>query len=124
MIQIHIFHTISGKALTIGLNGFRWQLVLMIVNACKTLDLHFILLHQAPSHRISQTPLKVYDPITSSIEMAFLVSDESSYFSHYPSKIWHAIDVDFKSYKQKCSESSEIVLTTIIAIMNFRYVFA
>ena len=52
----------------------------------------------------------------SSIEMEFLVSDESSYFSHYPSKIRHATDVDFKSYKRKCSESSEIVVTTINAI--------
>ena len=46
-------------------------------------------------------------------------SDESPYFSHYPSKIRHAADaadVDFKSYTRKCSESSEIVVTTIITI--------
>ena len=54
--------------------------------------------------------------LDSSIEIEFLVSDESSYFSHYPSKIRHATDVDFKSYNQKCSESSEIVVTTIITI--------
>ena len=54
--------------------------------------------------------------LDSSIKMEFLVSDESSYLFHYPSKIQHATDVDFKSYKRKCSESSEIVVTTIISI--------
>ena len=28
----------------------------------------------------------------------------------------HAADVDFKSYKRKCSESSEIVVNTIFTI--------
>ena len=40
--------------------------------------------------------LKVYDPITFGFihrNGVFLVSDESSYFPHYPSEIRHATDV-------------------------------
>ena len=48
----------------------------------------------------------------SSIEVEFLISDESPYFSHYACKILLATDVVCKSYEQKRSESSEIVVTT------------
>ena len=37
--------------------------------------------------------------LDSSVEMEFLVSDENSYLSHYPSTICYATAVDFKSYK-------------------------
>ena len=47
-----------------------------------------------------------------SIEMEFLVSDESPYFSHYACEMLCATDVAGKSYKQKRSESS---VTTIIS---------
>ena len=52
----------------------------------------------------------------SSIEVAFLISDESPYFSHYACEILRATDVACKSYKQKRSESS---VTTIITIHEF-----
>ena len=53
--------------------------------------------------------------------MEFLVLDESSNFSHYSSQIGHVTDVDFKSYKRKCSESLEIVETTISELsLSFR----
>ena len=42
--------------------------------------------------------VRVTKLLDSSIKMEFLVSDGSSYFSHYSSKIQHATDVDFKSY--------------------------
>ena len=50
--------------------------------------------------------------LDSSIEMEFLVSDESLYFSHYACKMLRATDVACKSYlfKRKHSESSEIVV--------------
>ena len=54
--------------------------------------------------------------LDSSIEIEFLVSDESSYFSHYECKFLRATDVACKSYKRERSESSEIVVTTIITI--------
>ena len=54
--------------------------------------------------------------LDSSIEMEFLVSDESTYFSHYACKILLATDVVCKSYKRKRSISS---VTTIITIYEF-----
>ena len=36
--------------------------------------------------------------LDSAIEMEFLVSEESPYFSHHPCKILRPRDVDFKSY--------------------------
>ena len=54
--------------------------------------------------------------LDSSIEMEFLVSDESPYFSHYACEILRATDVACKSYKRKRSESS---VTTIITIYEF-----
>ena len=35
-----------------------------------------------------------------------LISEESPYFYHHPCKILPPRDVDFKSYKRKCRESS------------------
>ena len=54
--------------------------------------------------------------LDSSIEMEFLVSDESPYFSHYVCEILRATDVACKSYKWKRSDSS---VTTIITIHEF-----
>ena len=64
--------------------------------------------------------LKVYDSILldSSIEMEFLVSDESPYFSHYACKILLAIDVACKSYKRKRSESSVTTKFTTFESMD------
>ena len=47
-------------------------------------------------------------PLDSSIEMEILVSDESSYFSHYACKILRATDVACKIYKRKRSETLEL----------------
>ena len=59
--------------------------------------------------------------LDSSIEMEFLVSDESPYFSHYACTILLATDVVYKSYKRKRSISSEIVVTTIFELsLRFR----
>ena len=44
--------------------------------------------------------------LDTSIEMEFLVSDESPYFPHYACEILRATDVACKSYKRKRSESS------------------
>ena len=44
------------------------------------------------------------------IEMEFLVSDETYIFPHYACIILRATDVDCKSYNRKRSESSEIVV--------------
>ena len=60
--------------------------------------------------------LKVYDPIHLSKWSFGMVSEESPYFSYHPCKILRPRDFDFKSYKRKCSESSDIVVTTIITI--------
>ena len=61
----------------------------------------------------------------SSIEMMFLVSDQIFYFLITPLKVLCAIDVAVKSYDRKCSESSEIVVTTISELsLHFRaYLF-
>ena len=63
-------------------------------------------------------------PLDSSIEMEFLVSDESPHFSHYVFKILLATDMTYvvgKSYKRKRSISSEIVVTTIFELsLRFR----
>ena len=52
----------------------------------------------------------------SSIEMEFLISDESPYFSDYACEMLRATYVACKSYKRKRSESS---VTTIITIHEF-----
>ena len=52
--------------------------------------------------------------LDSLIEMDFLVSNESLYFSHYASEILRATDVACKSYKRKRSESSVTTIITII----------
>ena len=52
----------------------------------------------------------------SSIDVEFLISDESPYFSHYACEILRATDVACKSYKRKRSDSS---VTTIITIHEF-----
>ena len=44
---------------------------------------------------------------------------KSPYFSHYVCEILRATDVACKSYKRKRSESSEILVTTIITIHEF-----
>ena len=54
-----------------------------------------------------------------SIEMEFLVSDESPYFSHYACEILRATDGACKSYKRKRSESSVTTIITIIIIYEF-----
>ena len=58
--------------------------------------------------------------LDSSIEMEFLVSDESPYFPHYPCKMLFATDVVCKTYKRKriCS------ISLVTPFLNFRYVFA
>ena len=52
-------------------------------------------------------------PLDLSIEVEFLISDESPYFSYYVCEILRATDVVCKSYKRNCSES---LITTIITI--------
>ena len=52
----------------------------------------------------------------SSIEVEFLISDESPYFSLNACEILRAKDVACKSYKRKHSDSS---VTTIITIHEF-----
>ena len=52
----------------------------------------------------------------SSIEVDFLIWDESPYFSHYAYEILRPIDIACKSYKRKRSDSS---VTTIITIHAF-----
>ena len=56
----------------------------------------------------------------SSIEVEFLISDESPYFSHYACEILSATDVACKNYKRKRSNSS---VTTIITIHGFSLCF-
>ena len=66
------------------------------------------------SHKV----VKVYDPITFGFihRNGVLGIRWKLLFFYYLSKIRHATDVDFKSYRRKYSESSEIVVTTIITI--------
>ena len=52
----------------------------------------------------------------SSIEVDFLIQDESPYFSHYACEILRATDDAGKSYKRKRSDSS---VTTTITIHAF-----
>ena len=58
----------------------------------------------------------------SSIDVEFLISDESPYFSHYACEILCATDVACKSYERKRRDSS--VYNHHNYHMNFRYVFA
>ena len=63
-----------------------------------------------------RSTIKVYDPITFGFihrNGVFGIRWKPLCFSS-PCKILRPRDVDFKSYKRKCSESSEIVVTTII----------
>ena len=55
----------------------------------------------------------------SSIEVEFLITDESPYFPHYACEILRQTDVACKSYKRKRSDSS---VTTIITIHEFSLV--
>ena len=56
--------------------------------------------------------------LDSSIEMEFLESDESPYFSHYACEILRATDVTCKSYKRKGSESSVTTKFTTFESMD------
>ena len=55
--------------------------------------------------------------LDSSIEMEFLVSDESPYFSHYACKILRAQMLPVKVISENVGESSEIVVTTIFELL-------
>ena len=67
-------------------------------------------------YNVVESKVVVMITLDSSIEMEFLVSDESPYFSHYACEILRATDVACKSYKRKHSECS---VTTIITIYEF-----
>ena len=56
--------------------------------------------------------------LDSSIEMVFLVSDESPYFSQYACEILRATEVACKSYKRKRSESSVTTKFTTFESMD------